>query len=127
MTCLRLALPAILLLGLVAPARAQLIADDVRGDQRVCTYVGSPSLPNDASDARAVTVPLGQECPATAPYADPNTPIPANAAFRGETTDATNRICLYEQAGVDYRVTIAITARCAMTPALLEREQQRRR
>jgi len=109
-----------------APACAQLIRSEVRGDQRICVYVGSPTLPNDASGARGVAVALGQECPVSAPYSDPDAPIPSNAALRSETTDASNRICTYEQGGVDYRVTIPIAVRCAMTPGLLEREQRER-
>lgn len=113
--------------GMIAgSAHAQLISSEIRGDERVCVYVGSPTLPNDASGARATTVGLGQECPVSAPYSDPNAPIPSNAALRSEATDASNRICTYEQGGVDYRVTVPIAVRCAMTPGLLEREQQQR-
>lgn len=109
-----------------APANAQLISNEVRGDQRVCVYVGSPTLPNDASGARGVMVGLGQECPVSAPYSDPDAPIPSNAALRSDTTDASNRTCTYEQGGVDYRVTVPIAVRCAMTPGLLERDRRAR-
>jgi hypothetical protein len=120
------ALTASLAAMLTHAANAQLISSEVRGDQRVCIYVGSPTLPNDATGARGVTVGLGQECPVSAPYSDPDAPIPSNAALRSETTDASNRTCTYEQGGVDYRVTIPVGERCAMTPGLLEREQQQR-
>ncbi|SEM02240.1 hypothetical protein SAMN05216382_3129 [Sphingomonas palmae] len=111
----------------VAPACAQLIGNEIRGDQRICTYVGSPTVPNDTLDARTVTLAVGQECPVAAPYVDPDAPIPSNAALRSETTSATNRFCIYEQGGVSYQVTVEIEVRCAMTPALLERDQQQRR
>lgn len=119
-------LTACLAATLAHSARAQLIGSEIRGDQRICIYVGSPSLPNDASDARGVTVGLSQECPASAPYSDPNAPVPSNAALRSDTTDVGNRTCTYEQGGVDYPITVPITVRCAMTPELLERDRRER-
>lgn len=127
--CLRrpsVPMPALLAataLGLTmpAPARAQLIRDEVRGNERVCTYYGSDILPNDQVVAREFVVGLAQGCPATAPYHDPNAPAPANARLMGETTGGGNRVCLYEQGGVEYQLTVSATFACAMTPALLDR------
>lgn len=98
--------------------RAQLISDEVRGDQRVCTYFGSDTLPNDEVVARTISVGLGQSCPATAPHHDPNAPIPPNARLIRETTAGTNRICIYEQGGVQYQMPLSLQRNCAMTPAL---------
>lgn len=112
------------ILGITAgvPAQAQLVRDEVRGDARVCTYFGSDLLPNGALGARTVTVGLGQSCPATAPNLGPNQRPPDNATLRSEATNATNRICTYEQGGIEYQLSVPITIRCGRTPALLERE-----
>lgn len=103
------------------PAHAQLVSDEVRGDQRLCTYFGSVSLPNDTLSARTLTIGLGQNCPAVAPYSDPDQRPPSNAALRGESTNSTNRFCIYEQGGINYELTIPVAFNCAMTPALLDR------
>ncbi len=110
---------SVLAAGPALPARAQLISDEVRGERRICTYFGSDRSPNDEIVARTLAVGLGQPCPATAPYVDPNAPVPPNAALLGESTTATNRVCLYEQGGIEYRISVPLTQRCAMTPALL--------
>lgn len=99
-------------------ARAQLISDEVRGDQRVCSYYGSDTLPNDEVVARTLSIGLGQNCPATAPYHDPNAPVPANARLLRDSATGSKRVCIYEQGGVQYQVPVAITVSCAMTPAL---------
>ncbi len=108
--------------GLSAPARAQLVREQVDGNRRICIYYGSDSLPGDQTLDRALAVGLGQSCPLSAPYVDPNAPAPPNAAFLGEETNATQRVCRYGEGGIEYRLSIALTRRCAMTPALLDRQ-----
>lgn len=116
---------ALFTLAVSFPAQAQLVSDEVRGDQRICTYVGSERLGNDAVAARTVTTALSQPCPTTAPYRDPGQRPPDNAALRSETTNATSRICTYEQGGSEYQLSVPLTIRCAPTPALLERAANR--
>lgn len=115
---------AVLLVPLAAwpaAAGAQLVSEDSRGSQRICTYYGSETLPNDEVVARSVTVGLGQSCPATAPHRDPNAPVPPNARLLGDSTTNGSRICRYEEGGVEYQQSISIDALCAMTPALNNR------
>jgi hypothetical protein len=112
------------LIPFTAPAQAQLIREEIQNNQRRCIYFGSETLPNDQVIARSVTVGLGQNCPATAPYRDPNASVPGNARlFRESTTSEHNRVCIYEQGGVEYQRSIPVSRRCAMTPALLDADQ----
>lgn len=97
---------------------AQLVSEDAQGSRRVCTYYGSETLPNDEVVARSVTVGLGQSCPATAPYRDPNAPAPPNARLLRDSTSDAGRICVYEEGGVEYQQSISIRSPCGMTPAL---------
>ena len=103
-------------------ARAQLISETAQGDRRVCTYYGSETLPDDEVVARTVTVGAGQGCPATAPFRDPNAPIPPNARLLRDTSSPNGRVCVFEQAGIEYQRAIPQVAECAQTPALLDRE-----
>lgn len=107
------------------PAQAQILSDRVVGDQRICSYVGSDQLPDGQVIPRTEVIPVGQPCPALAPYRDPNRPIPGNAMLTGERTEADRRICNYSQGGTDYSRTIPITQLCAMTPDLLDRQLAR--
>ncbi len=109
------------LLLVCSPAHAQLISDTVRGDQRICTYFGSEILPNDQIVSRTLTIGLGESCPATAPYVDPDARPPANARLTGQSTGGSGRVCVYEQGGIEYQLTVPIGIACAMTPALLDR------
>jgi hypothetical protein len=104
-----------------APAAAQLLSETLQGTERVCTYVGNDTLPDGQVVPRTFSVGAGQNCPATAPYRDPNAPVPANAMLTGERTTATDRICVYEEGGLQYQLSVDLSLRCAMTPALLER------
>ena len=106
-----------------APARAQILSEQLQDNQRVCTYAGTDTLPDGQVVPRTFVVGLGQDCPATAPYRDPNAAVPPNAALLGERTGAGARVCVYGEGGIEYQVPIAVTLRCAMTPALLEQEQ----
>lgn len=106
--------------GLCAPARAQLVREQVDGTRRICIYYGSDRLPGDQLVDRALVVGVGQSCPVTAPYVDPNAPAPPNAALLGEETTATQRVCLYGEGGIEYRLSVPLARRCAMTPALLD-------
>lgn len=112
---------AIAMMSVCGSAGAQLISDSVKGDDRICEYFGSDILPNDQVVSRSLTIGLGQSCPATAPYVDPNAPPPANARLTGQATGGSGRVCVYEQAGIDYQITVPISISCAMTPALLDR------
>ena len=106
------------------PVRAQVLSEQVQDNNRICTYAGTETLADGQVVPRTFTVGLGQECPATAPYRDPNAPVPANAALLGERTNGASRFCLYGEGGIEYQVAVAITLRCAMTPALLDRARQ---
>ncbi len=101
-------------------AAAQLLDDRVVGDQRVCIYVGSDQTADGLSVPRNNVLPIAQPCPLTAPYVDPNQPIPGNAALTGETTENGQRRCIYTQSGVTYQITVSHIQRCAMTPDLLD-------
>lgn len=115
----------VLVMAATCPAHAQLVSDEIRDDQRICTYVGSEQLTNDTVAPRTLTTSLAQPCPATPPYRDPNQRPPDNAALRAETTNAANRLCTYEQGGIEYQLSVPIAVRCAQTPALLERDAER--
>jgi len=112
---------AIAMTSICGSVHAQLISDTVKGDDRICQYFGSDILPNDQVVSRSLTIGLGQSCPATAPYVDPNAPPPSNARLTGQTTGGSGRVCVYEQAGIDYQITVPVSINCAMTPALLDR------
>ena len=103
------------------PVAAQLLRQETQGTKVVCTYVGTRQLPDGQVVPRTLTVDLGRPCPESAPYRDPNAPVPGNAALRSETTSAADRICVYEQGAVDYPVSIPLSQRCAPTPDLLRR------
>lgn len=109
--------------SLAAPGNAQLLSETVTDTTRVCTYYGSDTNPDGQVLPRTYTVGAGQDCPATAPYRDPEAPVPANAALSGERTGATTRSCLYSQGGLNYEIAVDLSVRCAMTPALLERDR----
>jgi hypothetical protein len=120
----RAPLPFIALLAFAiyaSPATAQLLDDRVVGDQRICIYVGSDQTADGQSVPRSSILPAAQPCPATAPYVDPNRPVPGNAALTGETTENNQRRCTYTQGGVTYQLMVPNTRRCAMTPDLLDR------
>ncbi len=105
-------------------ANAQLIRDEVRDDRRICTYVGSEPSPDGTGAAeRSLAQEPAVPCPITLPYRDPNPP--GNAALRRETTTAVNRLCVYEQGGIEYEIGVPLAVRCAMTPALLAQAQTR--
>jgi hypothetical protein len=103
---------------LTGPAAAQLINERVEGTSRICTYYGSDRAPNDTLVPRAFIVGYGQSCPAVAPVRDENAPPPPNAQLTGETVENGERICLFEQAGLTYRIGTTIDRYCAQTPAL---------
>lgn len=104
------------------PAVAQLVSEQLSDTNRICTYAGSDMSASGQEVARTAIVGLGQDCPSTAPYRSPDAPVPPNASFRGEQTTSSNRLCLYSEGGIDYQVTINLSQRCAMTPALLQQE-----
>lgn len=107
---------------LFAPsAHAQLLSDQVSGEQRTCTYVGSDSVADGQIIPRRAIVSAAQPCPDIAPYRDPNLPAPSNAFLARETTQNGQRQCVYSQGGVEYSRLIPLAQRCAMTPALLDR------
>jgi len=103
-----------------SPATAQLLDDRIVGDQRICIYVGSDQAADGQSVPRNSLLPAAQPCPATAPYVDPNRPVPGNAALTGETTENNRRRCTYTQGGVTYQLMVSNARRCAMTPDLLD-------
>ncbi len=120
----RFALPiASLLAGsaFAVPASAQLLEDRVVGDQRICIYVGSDQTADGQIVPRNSIVRAGQPCPTTAPYRDPNRPVPGNAILTGEATENSRRVCTYSQGGVTYTRAVPIARYCAMTPDLLDR------
>lgn len=120
----RAPLPSIALLAFAiyaSPATAQLLDDRVVGDQRICIYVGSDQTADGQSVPRNSVLPAAQPCPATAPYVDPNRPVPGNAALTGETMENNQRRCTYTQGGVTYQLMVPSIRRCAMTPDLLDR------
>lgn len=110
-------------LSMPSPVGAQLVSETVNDTSRTCVYYGSDVSPDGQVTPRNVVVGLGQECPAVAPHRDANAPVPPNALLTGEQTNANNRICLYNEAGIEYRLTIAMTLRCAVTPALAQQAQ----
>jgi hypothetical protein len=103
------------------PAGAQLLADRVEGERRLCVYVGSDQLPDGQVVPRNTVVPAGQPCPDIAPYRDPNRRAPGNAALLREVVENGRRQCVYGQGGVEYAVAIPQARYCAATPDLLDR------
>ena len=115
------------LAALSTAGHAQLISETVTDNVRLCTYYGTDTNPDGQIVPRTFPVGIGQDCPATAPYRDPDAPVPPNAMLTGERTGAANRICVYEEGGLQYQLTVTLAIRCAMTPALLDRERTRTR
>jgi hypothetical protein len=109
---------ALLAIAVSMPCSAQLIGERFEGDRRVCVYYGTETQAGDGVVGRTLSVAAGQECPATAPYQDPNRPAPPNAALLREAVGNNTRVCVYGEGGSEYPVAVPLTARCAMTPAL---------
>lgn len=107
-----------------ATGHAQLLSEQVQDNSRICTYYGSDTTPDGQTLPRTFNVGIGQNCPASAPYRDPNAPVPPNAMLIGERTTSVSRICLYEEGGLQYSLSVDIGLRCAATPALLTRRSQ---
>jgi hypothetical protein len=105
---------AILTAGAAVPASAQLLGERVVDQQRLCVYLSD-----------RIILPASQPCPATAPFRDPNRPVPGNAALARESTEDGRRRCVYTQGGVEYTREIPLDQRCAMTPDLLARATAR--
>jgi len=104
-----------------APAAAQLLGERVEGDRKVCEYVGSYQTGDGQFLPNTVVLPLGEACPAVAPYRDPNRPIPGNAFLTGEVVSGDRRRCTYSQGGVAYERFVVPDQPCAQTPDLLDR------
>lgn len=104
---------------LAAPAGAQLLSERVEGDRRICDYVGSDRLADGQVLPRVSVLAVGQPCPATAPFRDPNGTIPGNAGLTGEVARGDGRECRYSQGGVDYILIVPVAQPCAQTPDLL--------
>lgn len=117
---------AVLLVVAAAPASAQLLEDRINDQTRTCVYVGTEQQ-GDQVVPRTLTLTLNQACPETAPYRDPNLPVPGNAALIGDVVENNQRRCTYTQAGIEYVQGIPVNRLCAMTPALLDQSLAERR
>jgi len=119
--CFRRTVLACAAIAASAPAGAQLLSEQINETSRTCVYYGTQTSPDGQVSPLTVVIGLGQECPAVPPYRDVNAPVPPNAQLTSERTNTSNRFCFYSEAGIEYQLTIDLTLRCAMTPALMQR------
>jgi hypothetical protein len=103
-----------------AGAASQLVAEGVDGNQRICRYGNTQPTTNQLSTAGLLRVGIAQNCPATYPLNDPNTPAPPTARLQSESIEGATRACLYEQWDRTWRFEIEAQRSCPQAAGMIE-------
>lgn len=97
-------------------ARAQLVSEQVQGNDRHCVYERQGAT---SSQRDVVKVGLAEPCPPFRPFVaeeEPSQPVPIMAQLRASRVREGRRICIYTLAGRDYEQMIETGLSCTISP-----------
>lgn len=110
---------ALLLAGGASGAKGQLLSERSEGLSRICTYAGVANTITGGTP-RTHRVGIGESCPFSYPApAVSSLPAPPSAQLRSETLTDTARICLYEQAGTRWSLSVPMAQSCPLYAGMI--------
>lgn len=117
----RLLTTSLLAFGMLSTgASAQLIGEEVRGTERICTYRGNATILSGPDRMIHHRTSLGQNCPVTPPVVAEGRQPPPAAPLVDSTVAGTNRVCTYEQFGSRWSYNVPTARACPAAAGMIE-------
>jgi len=98
----------------------QLVSETVSGNSRVCNYSAPHSVITQPDQQTHYRTGLGQNCPATAPIADPTAPAPPTAPLLLDQVSDNGRRCTYSQWGSTWSYELPLRAVCPPAAGMVD-------
>lgn len=110
---------AFLLVAGASRAEAQLLSERTEGLSRICSYAGVANTVSGGTP-RTHRVGIGESCPFSYPARSVSSlPAPPSAGLRSETLTDAARICLYEQMGESWSLSVPMAQSCPLYAGMI--------